>query len=279
MFPGGKNMDKKILTIIALLILLIIGLSGCNEKQEVIKEQEKDLSELTPTNLVIKNITYSPKFPVEKDEIIFTIEVENIGDNTSDYYNFELGFKDRDGFTLNPVSNSFNLEGHSKKNITITINKNLTDEYNQSFEIVMKDIYGNEIADTFHNIEILILPLPPEIYYFTPASYLISFRNFEVCGTFNVSDKVSIYYEYSDVIHDNQIQTYQTISVYHKESGVSYYNDFYNQTLKIDDSEIWYHWWSFYTRNWPKGEYRVDIGLRDENTSETALATTHFRII
>ena len=68
---------KKQLVIITMLLLLLVNLSGCNEKQEVIKEQEEDVSELTPTNLVIKNITYSPKFPVEKDEIIFTIEVEN----------------------------------------------------------------------------------------------------------------------------------------------------------------------------------------------------------
>ena len=271
---------KKLGILLIVLIITSVGfLSGCNEKQEVIKEQEEDVSELTPTNLVIKNITYSPKFPVEKDEIIFTIEVENTGDNTSDYYNFELGFKDRDGFTLFPVCNSFNLEGHSKKKITITINKNLTDVYYQSFGIVMKDIYGNEIDDTFHNIDIVILPCPPEIYYITPASYLISFRNFEVCGTFNVSDKVSIYYEYTDVIHDNQIQTYHTISVRHKESLESYYNDSYTHTLKIDDSEIGYHWWNFYTTNWPKGGYQADIELRDENTTETALATAYFRLV
>lgn len=122
------------------------------------------------------------------------------------------------------------------------------------------------------------LESPPEIYLVTTASKVETFGNYSEKSEFERGDTIYIYYEYKNVNHENVIDTYHTLTVNHKESWKKYYSD-EDDSYVIDDGILWAKWWWFDTDNsWPSGQYQVDIGVLDQITGKTDLATIYFNL-
>lgn len=119
--------------------------------------------------------------------------------------------------------------------------------------------------------------IPPEISLITSASEVITFGEYTTKDTFIVDDIIYIYYEYHNVNHDDIVDTYHTISVYHLSSWVDYYNNYYDGR-EISDSDEWCKWWEIDTHDCPSGRYQVNVGLQDEISKKTTTKTIYFTL-
>jgi hypothetical protein len=264
---------KKQLSVIGIVTLLIcIGFSGCTDTKK---------EELKPANVILKNVTYSPKKPVENKTIIFTVALENTGDE-NDTSIIQLKGTSRDAGSFTTSSNSFTINGHSQKNVTVSTAKNIINEGAQSFEIGIVGPQTNYVFKSLQTLDIDIEPGAPEIYFITTASNVITFGNYTEDKTFESGDLVYVYYEYKNINHDNVVELYRTISVTHKTSWVGYYNDNKYGERSLSESDDWAAWWPFttytYPNNWPTGEYQVDIGIQDKISGKTTTSTVYFTL-
>jgi cellobiose-specific phosphotransferase system component IIB len=145
---GGKNNIKKQLVIIGIIAQLVtVGFSGCTETKE----------ELTPANIILKDVTFEPSAPVENETIVFTVWLENTGDQDETSI-IKLNGIDRNKANYTTQSNPFTINGHSQKNVTVSIEGNIIDEGWQSFDIGIVGPQTNYIFKLLQTIEIVIEP-------------------------------------------------------------------------------------------------------------------------
>jgi hypothetical protein len=254
---------KKQLVIIGIVVLLVtVGFSGCTDTKK----------ELTPANIILKNVTYSPSKPVTNEEITFTITLENKGDR-DDFRVITLNGKDRytGNFTLQ--SGSFIIDGHSQKNVTISTAEHIINEGMQSFEI---GIIGNQ---TIRTINIDIQPGSPEIYY-AVTGYIAKLDNNNTYienTTFTVGDVVILFYLYRNVNHEGKVETYHNITIYHE--GVLYYSDADEYKTSTDNETFQVNFPFDVEGSWPSGEYQIEIGIQDKITGLTSTKKIYFTVV
>jgi Tfp pilus assembly protein FimT len=253
---------KKQLVIIGIVALLVtVGFSGCTDTKK----------ELTPANIILKNVTYSPSKPVTNEEIIFTITLENKGDR-DDFRVITLNGTDRytGNFTLR--SGSFIIDGHSQKNVTISTAEHIINEGIQSFEI---GINGNQPIRT---INIDIQPGSPDIYH-AVTGYIAKLNNntYIENTTFTVGDVVILFYLYRNVNHEGKVETYHNITIYHE--GVLYYSDADEYKTSTDNETFQVNFPFDVEGSWPKGEYQIEIEIQDKITGLTSTKEIYFTVV
>jgi uncharacterized repeat protein (TIGR01451 family) len=257
-----KIRRKQLLVMGIIILLICIGYSGCTDTKN---------EELTPANIIIKNISYSPSNPVTNEEITFTITLENTGDK-DDFSVITLSGKDivTGNFTIQ--SGSFIIDGHSQKNVTVSTFEHILNEGMQSFEI---GITGNQ---TIRTINIDIQPNDaPEIYYVV-TGYVVKLNGtFMEKTTFTAGEVVVLHYLFRNVNHEGVVETFHNITVYYKgalvysnnESGKSYTT---TKTLQGN--------WPFTVEEfWPSGEYQIVINIQDKITGLTCSKTIYFTVV
>jgi hypothetical protein len=239
---------------------------------------------LTEPKMVLKSVTYSPRNPVEKENINFTLILENTGDDRTPVMALGLNWTHRDGNrSSNWRNNLFSLEGHSQNNITLSTGVNKTDDGMQSFKIVYNDFQGADEI-TIKQVDINIEPLPPEIYLCITTENVIASGEYPEKKTFNAGETVCAYIEYANVNHNSIVDVNLSIVVHHQESWIIYYSK-NKDDKQISKSDIlWYALWNFPTYdtsngNWPSGKYQVDIEIRDKITEKTNTTTIYFTIL
>jgi len=266
-------MRKQLLVIEIVTLLICIGCSGCTDTKK---------EELSPANVILKNVVYSPLNPVEKENIIFTITLENTGDTNASSNSITLSGFDGDTFLYSSQSSSFIVNAHSEKIVTVSTGKDKTDEGMKSFKMTMWSSTQGYNSILPQTLNINVQPGAPEIYLITTASNVIAASNYTEDITFEPGELVYAYYEFRNVNHDNVVETYQTITVHHKSSWVVYFDDNKYDDKKISESDGWVQWWPFYTytypNNWPTGEYQVDIGIQDKITGKTTTSMVIFTL-
>lgn len=235
---------------------------------------------LTEPNIVFKDVAFSPSNPVEKDNILFNVIIENTGDKNTSIV-LGLNFTHRDSFRLYEQGDKFTLEGHSQKNVTLFTGKNTTDEGILSFGIYYFDF--QELKDvTLKILNIEIAVGSPEIYLATTTSNVEGSGKYNEKTTFNAGETVYVYYEFRDVTHENLTDVRISVDVHHKDTWVNYYQ--YNDELKqISESTSWLMYHSFTTYdnssvNWPLGIYQVNIGIQDITSGLNTTKTIYFTI-
>jgi hypothetical protein len=253
---------KKQLVIIGIVAILVsVGLSGCTDTKK----------EPTPANIIIKNVTYSPSNPVTNEEITFAITLENTGDR-DDFQVITLNGKDRYTGNFTIRSDSFIIDRHSQKNVTISTAEHIINEGMQSFEI---GITGNQ---TIRTINIEIQPGSPEIYY-AVTGYIATLNNENTYienTTFTARDLVILFYLYRNVNHEGEVETYHNIAISHE--GVLYYSDT-DEYKTITDNETFQVNFPFDVEgSWPLGEYQIEIGIQDKITGLTTTKTIYFTV-
>jgi hypothetical protein len=251
-------MNKQLVIIGIVAILITVGLSGC-EKQNTI----------TPANIIIKNITYSPSDPVSNEKINFTITLENSGER--DVFSvISLNGKNRVSGNFTIRSQSFLIGGHSQKNVTLSTGENLINEGMQSFEI---GITGNQ---TVRTINIYVEPNSPGVFY-AVTGYLDELNNFVAKTIFTAGEPVILDYFFVNVNHEGQVETYQNVSVYH-EGGL--YNSINDEYKKRTDNETCQASWIFFVEeSWPLGEYQIVIIIQDKITRLTCTKIMYFTVV
>jgi hypothetical protein len=253
-------MRKQLLVIGIVTLLICIGYSGCTDTKN---------EELTPANIIIKNITYSPSNPATNEEITFTITLENTGDR-DDLSVITLNGKDRDTGNFTIQSGSFIIDGHSQKNVTISTAEHIINEGMQSFEI---GITGNQ---TIRTINIDIQPPSPEINLAT--GYIDELNNTYIEKTaFTAGEVVVVYYRYRNVNHEGEVKTYHKITVSHE--GALYYSDKGEYKISTDNETSLASWRFSVEGSWPLGEYQIEIGIQDEITGLIGTKTINFTVV
>jgi hypothetical protein len=253
------------------VLLLAVGFSGCTES-------EKKL--LTPANIVLRNVTFSPSHPVDNEDIVFTVQLENTGDNATAIA-LGLNWTAENGQYRDPWSNINELEGHSQQNITLSTGTGtrgeINGEGNQSFKIVYHD-YQQSKDITLKIVDIEIEPGAPDI---SLAATGLDNQSIRYQSTFGL-EGVYVYYEYQNIKHNGVINTSNTITVYHQESGVQYYSNSSEDTGP-SEADIWmrlpgFNTWGDVNGFWPSGDYYVDIVITDRTTGLTGTKTLYFTL-
>lgn len=236
---------------------------------------------LSESKMVLKNVTYTPSNPVEKEYINFTLILENTGDNVTPVMAFGLNWTHRDGnISSSWRNNLFSLEGHSLNNITLSTGINNTDEGIQSFKIVYYD-FQREEEITIKKVDINIEPLPPEIYICMTIGDVVASGEYIEKKTFNAGEIVYVYIEYRNLNHNDIVDMSLSLDVYNQDIIYFSYNKDYEQNQK---SDILTAQWNFPTYddangNWPSGKYQVDIEILDKLTGKTGTKTIYFTIL
>jgi hypothetical protein len=255
-------MKKQLVTIGIIASLVSVGLSGCTDTKK----------ELTPANIILKNVTYSPNNPVINDEITFTITLENTGDK-DDFSVVTLKGKDRYTGNFTIRSGSFIIDGHSQKNVTISTAEHIINEGMQSFEI---GITGNQTTRT---INIDIQPGSPEIYY-AVTGYVATLNNNNTYiedTTFTIGEVAILFYLYRNVNHEGEVQTYHNITISHE--GVLYYSDTDEYKTSTDNETFQVNFPFNIEDSWPLGEYQIEIEIQDKITGFTITKKIYFTVV
>lgn len=273
-------MKKQFVIIGIVAILVTVELSGCTES-------EKQL--LTPANIVLKNVTFDPSDPFEKENIFFKLTLENMGDNKTSSIALGAYWTHRDGNVSRSWMNElFSIEGHSQKNYTFSTGTNNTVAGMQSFQIVYIDYnqskldYNKSKEITLTIVNITIKPLPPEIYLCITTGNVTDLGFYTEKKTFNASETVYIYYEYTNVNRGGVVNINETINVYHQESGIQYYSKNFDDK-RFSEVDSWMRYLNIYTSDdkgiWPSGRYSIDIGIHDRITGIKTTKTIYFTIL
>ncbi len=254
---------KKQLAIIGIVAIFVaVELSGCTDTKK----------ELTPANIILKNVTYSPSNPVTNDEITFTITLENTGDR-DDFQVITLNGKDLYSGNFTIRSDSFIIDGHSQKNVTISTAEHIINEGMQSFEI---GITGNQ---TIRTINIDIQPGSPEIYY-AVTGYVATLNNeytYIENTTFTIGEVVVLFYLYRNVNHEGEVETNHNIAISHE--GVLYYSDTDVYKTSTDNKTFQVNFPFDVEGFWPLGEYQIEIGIQDRVTGLTCTKKIYFTVV
>ena len=272
-------MKKQLALIGMMAILATVVLSGCTEN-------EKQL--LTPANIVLKNVTIDPSDPFEKENIYFILTFENTGDKKTPSMALGAYWTHRDGNVSRSWMNKrFSIEGHSQQNYTFSTGTNNTVAGMQSFKIVYlgynQSIEMNQsIETTLTIVNITIKPLPPEIYLCMTTGNVTALGVYTEKRTFNASEPVYIYFEYTNVNHGGVVDINETVIVRHQESGIQYYlKNFEDQ--QFSDVDFSMRYLKIYTDEdigmWPSGRYHVDIGIHDRTTGIKTTKTIYFTLL
>lgn len=255
-------MKKQSAVIGIIFIIIIIELSGCTDTK----------NELTPAHIILKNITFSPGNPIATDKIIFTITLENTGDR-DDFRVLTLNGVDRytGNFTIH--SDSFIIDGHSQKNVTISTADHILKEGMQSFKV---GITGNQ---TIRTINIDVLPGSPDISY-AVTGYItqINYNNtYIVNTTFASGEIVILYYRYRNVNHKGEVETNHNVTISHE--GVIYYSDADTYRTTTDNETFEVYFPIDVGTSWPSGEYQIEIGIQDKITGLTTTKKIYFTVV
>jgi hypothetical protein len=97
----------------------------------------------------------------------------------------------------------------------------------------------------------------------------------------SVGDQILIAYQHETFVHEGTFHIFKECEVYEVDTGdrVDIQSGEDEQVTQGNGYQVWEGAFVFYTRGWDSGEYRAEVQIRDEVTSEVSnVETTTFEL-